>query len=40
METGGLGKKEIGKILLNLPQIWEVRDSKESKGGWGLDEMP
>jgi hypothetical protein len=38
METGNLGKEEVGRTLQNAPEIWEVRDSKDSKGGT-LDEM-
>lgn len=38
METGYLKRKEVGRTLQNEPKIWEVRDSKDSKGGT-LDEM-
>jgi hypothetical protein len=33
METGNLGKQEVGGTLQNAPETWEVRDSKDSKGG-------
>jgi hypothetical protein len=39
METDNLRKEEIGGTPQNAPEIWEVRDSQESKGGT-LDEKP
>ena len=39
METGSLGRYEVGGTLQNAPETWEVRDSQDSKGG-SLDEMP
>jgi hypothetical protein len=43
METGNLGREEVTGVgwgtLQNSPEIWEVRDSQDSKGGT-LDEMP
>ena len=42
METGNLGREEVTGVgwgtLQNSPEIWEVRDSQDSKGGT-LDEM-
>jgi hypothetical protein len=39
METGNLGRQEVGGTLPNVPETWEVRDSQDSKGET-LDEMP
>jgi hypothetical protein len=39
METGNLGRKEVGGTLQNIPETWEVTDSQDSHGGT-LDEMP
>ena len=39
METGNLRRYVVGGTLQNVPEIWEVRDSQDSKGGT-LDEMP
>jgi hypothetical protein len=38
METGNLGRQEVGVTLQNASEILEVRD-QYSKGGT-LDEMP
>jgi hypothetical protein len=37
METGTLGRQEVGGTLQNAPETWEVRESQDSKD---LDEMP
>ena len=39
METGNLGRQEVGGTLLNTPETWKVRHSQDSKKGT-LDEMP
>jgi hypothetical protein len=39
METGNLGREELGGSLQNAPETWEVKDSWDSKGG-NLDIMP
>jgi hypothetical protein len=39
MQTGNLGRWEVGGTLHNIPETWEVRDSQVSKGGT-LDKMP
>jgi len=39
METGNLRRKEVGRILQNVPETREVRDSQDSKADT-LDEMP
>jgi hypothetical protein len=39
METGNLGRYQVGGTLQNVPEIWEVRDSQDSKGGT-LNKMP
>jgi hypothetical protein len=33
------GVRRLGRILQNVPETWEIRDSQQSKGG-ALDEMP
>jgi hypothetical protein len=39
METGNFRKEVVGGTLQNAPEVWEVRDSQDSKGG-NIDEMP
>jgi hypothetical protein len=39
METGNFRKEQVRGNLQNASEIWEVRDSQNSKGGT-LEEMP
>jgi hypothetical protein len=39
METDNFRKYEVGGTLYNAPEIWQVRNSQDSKGEI-LDEMP